>query len=203
MSTENTTAGPSAKTSTPTRSARSGQHSATDAEPSVEPGVPWNGEFYVSYSNDRPWDDARKYGFISGGGGLWYSRTLKLLSPGDRIWVNVPGVGYVGVGIVVEERRPIREFTVATDQGTRPVLDVLSAGLKIREYPDDPDRAEYFVRVDWLDAVPKADAFREVGLFGNQNTVCKPTVPNWQRTIERLNTAFPNWNRTDSDKAKE
>jgi hypothetical protein len=25
-----------------------------------------------------------------------------------------------------------------------------------------------------------------VGLFGNQNTVCKPTTPKWTHTVERL-----------------
>ena len=63
---------------------------------------PWNGEFYVSYgpTTSRSWSDAREYGFISAGGGTWYTQTLKLLSPGDRIWVKIPGTGYVGVGRV-------------------------------------------------------------------------------------------------------
>lgn len=48
---------------------------------------PWNGEYYVSFGpgESRPWEDARKYGFISAGGGSWYTQTLKLLSPGDRV----------------------------------------------------------------------------------------------------------------------
>lgn len=35
----------------------------------------WNGEFYVSFGNDsrRNWADAVKYGFVSAGGGSWYS----------------------------------------------------------------------------------------------------------------------------------
>ncbi|MEZ5521990.1 MAG: hypothetical protein R3F08_11030 [Dokdonella sp.] len=51
---------------------------------------PWNSEFYVSYGSQRSWEDARKYGFISAGGGRWYSQTLRMLSPGDRVWVNIP-----------------------------------------------------------------------------------------------------------------
>jgi len=30
--------------------------------------VDWNGEFYVSFSKDRPWNEAVEYGFISAGG---------------------------------------------------------------------------------------------------------------------------------------
>ena len=86
---------------------------------------PWNGEFYVSYGSSRSWADARKYGFISGGGGRWYSQTLRRLSPGVRVWVNIPKVGYVGGGRVTEEMQPLGEFVVRTDKGERPVVDVL------------------------------------------------------------------------------
>jgi len=70
------------------------QVSATTA---AGPNEPWNGEFYASYGADesRSWDDAVRYGFISAGGGAWYSRTLQLLNPGDRVWVKVPGSGFV------------------------------------------------------------------------------------------------------------
>jgi hypothetical protein len=36
-------------------------------------------------------------------------------------------------------------------------------------------------------------AFYEVGLFGNQSTVCQPTTPKWRHTVERLKTAFSKW----------
>ena len=59
---------------------------------------PWNGEYYVSFGDatSRSWEDARKYGYISAGGGTWYSQTLKMLSPGDRVWVNIPREGLCG-----------------------------------------------------------------------------------------------------------
>ena len=53
-------------------------------------GEPWNGEFYCSFGDgeERSWKDAVEFGFICGGGGAWYSRTLQLLAPGDRVWVE-------------------------------------------------------------------------------------------------------------------
>lgn len=153
---------------------------------------PWNGEFYVSYG-DRDWEDARNYGFISGGGGNWYSQTLKLLSPGDRVWVKIPKKGYVGVGTVVEAVQSIKEFKVQTKTGEQPILSVLRHAEDYMEAADDPERAEYFVRVKWLDTVPENKAVNEVGFFGNQNTVCQPTTPKWRHTVERLRTFFPNW----------
>ena len=155
---------------------------------------PWNGEYYVSY--DGPWADARKYGFISGGGGLWYSKTLKHLSAGDRVWVNAPGKGYVGVGRVTDERQGVTEFEVDSDEGRRSVLDVLSNTERSEEYrrlANDPDKVEYFVPVQWLDTKPESEAVHEVGFFGNQNTVCRPRTPKWGRTVERLKTHFPKW----------
>jgi len=157
---------------------------------------PWNGEFYVSYgpTNHRSWEDAVKYGFISGGGGSWYSQTLKLLSPGDRIWVKIPKTGYVGVGRVKETVQNVNEFEVTTSQGERPCLEVLQHSAHYKQHADNPEKAEYFVRVEWLDTVPAEKAVNEVGLFGNQNTVCQPSTPKWRHTIERLKTSFTKWN---------
>ena len=154
---------------------------------------PWNGEYYVSYGN-RSWEDARKYGFISGGGGSWYSQTLKLLSPGNRVWVNIPKTGYVGVGIVTEAVQSVNDFTVTTPEGEKPCLDVLKDATHYRKHSGDPERAEYFVRMKWLETVPENKAVNEVGLFGNQNTVCQPTTPKWRHTVERLKVYFRKWN---------
>jgi len=168
------------------------QVNATVSSPSRNVGEkePWNGEFYVSYGSSRSWDDARAYGFISGGGGSWYSQTLKLLTPGDRIWVNIPKTGYVGVGRVLEPVQNANEFKISTADGERLAIDVISDGPRYRARSDNPETAEYFVRVEWLDTVSAAGAFSEVGLFGNQNTVCQPTAPRWRHTVERLKTFF-------------
>lgn len=152
---------------------------------------PWNGEFYVSYGLDRNWDDARKYGFISGGGGIWYSQTLRLLTPGCRVWVRIPQTGYVGVGDVIEAMQSIKNFTVQTpDDPKKPVLEVLRDSKAYAQSADDPEKAEYFVRIKWLDTVDASKAINEVGLFGNQNTVCQPRTPRWRHTVERLKTVF-------------
>lgn len=160
---------------------------------------PWNGEYYVSFGGElsRSWVDARKYGYISAGGGTWYTQTLKLLSPGDRVWVKIPGKGYVGVGRVTEAVQSMSEFTVPTPDGDRPVLDVIKSGDHLRKRATDPELTEHFVRVEWLETVAEENAFNEVGLFGNQNTVCQPTTPKWRHTIDRLKLHFAKWNQHD------
>ena len=156
---------------------------------------PWNGEFYVSYGSGRSWADAVRYGYISAGGGSWYSQTLKMLSPGDRVWVKIPRTGFVGVGRVTEPVQPIRDMRVIVEGVERNALDVLVDAPTFLPRDSDPDTAEYAVRVEWLDTVDTAHAFDEIGLFGNQNTVCQPTTPRWRHTVERLKLSFENWDR--------
>lgn len=148
---------------------------------------PWNGEFYVSFGDDRPWEDARKLGFIAGGSGSWYSNTLSMLTEGDRIWVNIPKTGYVGVGIVTGERARADEYSFDTEQGPRTLfeIDTIEPYKHLTPNADD-ETAEYVVPVRWLHTVDRNQAMSEVGLFGNQNTVCKPTAPKWTHTINRL-----------------
>ena len=157
---------------------------------------PWNGEFYASYgaSEARSWDDAKEYSFISGGGGAWYSKTLQLLNVGDRIWVNVPGYGYVGVGRVTGRAQPASLFRVKNGLTDAPVLDVAKKGHYHKDFITDTERCEVFVPVQWLQTIPLKSAVKEIGLFGNQNTVCKPTSPKWRYTVERLKQKFPKWN---------
>jgi len=149
---------------------------------------PWNGEFYVSFGHNmgRDWDDAMKYGFISAGGGRWYSKTLNQLSKENRIWVNIPQTGYIGVGIVEEPAVMARDFMVKTEKGEVPILEVPLKASYLKQYADDEEKSEYFVRVKWLRRFPTKQAVSELGFFGNQNTVCKPRSSKWLFTVNTL-----------------
>ena len=148
---------------------------------------PWNGEYYVSFGDDegRKWDDARKYGFISAGGGPWYTKTLSLLSPGDRVWVNIPHKGYVGVGVVTETVQQAKDMTFERDNALAPMKELALQG-KYFYSEDDPENAEYVVKVQWVKTVSVNKAVKEIGFFGNQNSVCRPTAEKWNFTVERL-----------------
>jgi len=151
--------------------------------------LPWNGEYYVSFGGDpnRDWEEARKYGFVSAGGGTWYTKSLAMLEKGARVWVNMPKIGYVGVGRVVEEVVTIDDFLV--DDGNGQKVPINSLPLKISNQTtaaQDPDKAERLVRVEWILTVSASKAIREKGLFGNQNSAAKPRAKSWRYTIERL-----------------
>lgn len=155
---------------------------------------PWNGEFYVSYGGNRSWADAERLGFISAGGGAWYSRTLDQLKSGDRVWVKIPGKGFVGVGKVEEAAQQASDVIFSTPEGEKAFFDAISNGEYYRSVANDPDKAERVVRIRWLQTLPEAQAINETGFFGNQNSVCKPATPKWRHTVERLKRHFTDWN---------
>lgn len=161
---------------------------ATPSKRGAREREPWNGEFYACFGhgNSRNWDEGRKYGFISAGGGSWYSNTLNLLNIGDRVWVKAPGFGFVGLGEVTGPREPFTTFVIDVDGEEHAAANLLQGGTYHREHINDPERMEYFVPVKWVHAVPLNAAVNEIGMFGNQNTVCKPTTPRWRTTVERL-----------------
>ena len=157
---------------------------------------PWNGEFYVSYghSAERRWQDALQYNFVSAGGGKWFTGTLDLLDPGHRIWVKAPGYGFVGVGRVAGSPVRASEFEIRDENGEmRPALDVLRNANYHRQYADDAEKSEYFLPVEWVDTKPLDAAVQETGMFGNQNTVCRPRTENWNETVDRLKRHFAKW----------
>ena len=167
-----------------------------DMEESVSPPpsvADWNGEYYVSFGGpERKWEDAVKYGFISAGGGSFYSKTLNLLHTGDRIWVNIPKKGYVGVGEVTGGAVQASNAKFMID-GRAANMSELALKGKYFYSENDPENAEYVVPVKWNHTVPENRAVKEVGFFGNQNSVCRPTASKWTFTIDRLKKI---WNIT-------
>lgn len=151
---------------------------------------PWNGQdFYVTFGEDerRTWEDALRYGFVSGGGGKWYSQTLQMLFPGARVFVYIPRTGYIAVGRVLETAQRINDFTVDVDGQQVPILDAPLKAPGMGLGADDEEQSEYVARVEWLKTLPKEKAIREKGMFANQNTVVRLRDP---FTLERLVEAF-------------
>lgn len=168
-----------------------------DATPARRTGkkAEWNGrDWFVSFGDGlgRAWEDGRRYGFVSAGGGRWFSQTLRALPVGARVFVHVPKAGYVAVG---ETLRPAERFENAEVRIGDAWLPLASQsleasyrhreGLTAAEIEDDD--AEYVVPVRWLRAVGLDRAYWEKGMFANQNSACKLRQ---QFTLERLAAHF-------------
>jgi hypothetical protein len=127
-------------------------------------------DWYVLFGHPerRRWEDARRYGFVSGGGGRRWSERLHDLVAGDRVFCHVPGAGYVGIGVVTGAAVRVVDFAV----DGRPLLDLplVSPGLD-RGVGDDA-LVEWLVRVRWDVAVDatRSSAYWRPGLFYRRAT---------------------------------
>ena len=168
---------------------------ATKAKPIRAATTEWNGvDWYVSFGEEpdgRAWNDARTYGFVSAGGGDWYSRTLRSLPIGARVFVFIPGSprGYVGVGTVTAAAVPATD-AILTVQG-QPVnfTDLPLDGNYLRSSTDDDpeDKREYVVAIEWDHTVPRSEGLWITGMFANQNSACRLKS---QFTIDSVANAF-------------
>lgn len=152
----------------------------------------WNGhDWYVSFGEEigsRMWEDARRFGFVSAGGGEWFSRTLKNLPIGARVFACVPKSGYVGIGIVTGSAVRFSEAVVTFDREETKLADLPLVGNYLKEPSGDSDEtAEYAVPVEWVATRPVSGAIWKTGMFANQNSACKLSK---QFTIETVETAF-------------
>ena len=154
---------------------------------------PWNGrDFYMvlgrAGQTDR-WSIASKYGLLNAGGGSWYWKPLRNLTPGKRVFAYVGGAGYVGIGRVTGEMIPTRDAKVEINGQLQSLLDQpeLSTERWQKAASDDPEVTEKVVPVEWLATRPIDQAVREKGLFASQVTVCKLRD---EHTITTVESAF-------------
>lgn len=150
--------------------------------------APWNGvDWYVSFGGDRPWEDARQFGFVSAGGGKFYSQTIRSLPVGARIWVNVPGTGFVGVGQVLAPAMRFEDARVRNGDELSALASQPLTGNYTHQSDVLDENAEWVVPVEWIQTVPEADAYWEKGMFASQHSACKLRQ---EFTLERLAQHF-------------
>jgi hypothetical protein len=148
--------------------------------------APWSGLWYynVGQSENRSWEDMRRYGFIAAGGGKYYSDFLKKLTPDDRVCAYQKQYGYVGFGIVTAASVPVGSFLVKGQSILTQPIDCPGMGHDA----DNFELCEYLVGIDWHKTVPLAEAKTFPGVFANQNIVCKLRDA---ATVEFLKGVFP------------
>lgn len=147
---------------------------AAKSAKSTSKKAPWNGlDWYVSFGEGRSWEDARTYGFVSAGGGKFYSQTIRALPMDARIWVYIPKTGYVGVGTVTGPAVRFADARVDIDDEPLALASQSLAGSYVHAGATTEDDDEWVVPVSWTKTVPEKDAYKEKGLFANQNSACK------------------------------
>ena len=108
----------------------------------------------------------------------------------DIVWVQSPSHGYVGVGRVLSPYQPFEDFVLQYDGRECHLSELPLQGTYIRENSPDDDLREYMVGIEWLHTVSIEEAVRQVGFFGNQNSVCRPRVSKWSHTVNVLKSRW-------------
>lgn len=138
---------------------------------------PWNRtDMYVAFGTDsgnRAWEDALTYGFVSASGGAWYTSKIRGLPEGMRVWVHVPGSGYVGTGTVTGPAVLFRKMRVGPDDQLL-VQQQLEGAYRDHD-SDDDEASEWAVPVHWDKTVDQKDAVWKPSMFANQNIACRMT----------------------------
>lgn len=139
----------------------------------------WNGkDWYFVFGTGkegRKWQDALDYNFLSAGGGDWYSRTLKDLPLGARLFVYIPKKGYVGV---CESIGRALKFEDA---------EFLKGETLSGVYTHSNGEPEYVVPIKWIKSIELQDAVYGNGLFASQLSTCKLRH---EATLKRLCSEF-------------
>lgn len=124
-------------------------------------GGSWTGAWFVNVGEDkrscRSWEDSRRYGYLSAGGGRKWQQWIARPNPGDLVFAYVSGVGYVGAGRVTGPTVPQTEFEV----GGRKLIDLDLQRPPTREQLRDEERCEHCLPVSWLATVDRENAIHD------------------------------------------
>jgi hypothetical protein len=112
---------------------------------------------------------------------------MRSLPVGARIWVNVPGTGFVGVGTVLAPAQRFEEARVMIEGAEVALDDQPLSGTYTHQGDDVDENAEWVVPVEWTKTVPERDACWEKGMFASQHSACKLRQ---EFTLDRLAEHF-------------
>jgi hypothetical protein len=133
--------------------------------------------FNVGEAAHRSWDDWRTHGFLSAGYGERYKQQVCQLKEGDLVAAYLSKHGYVGVGRVLAEAVPAREYRI----GKTPLAKLPLNAPKILHDSDDLERCEYVIRIKWVIAKKREDALWKPGLFATQ--LVRASLENQPKTL--------------------
>lgn len=130
------------------------------------PGFDFQSGIYyynVGEGSHRNWDDYREYKFISAGQGVRWRDAMLGFREGDAVAAYLKGYGFVGIGIIAERAKPIREVTI----DGKPLLSWPLACANMAENAESDDLSEYVARVEWKASVERGEAKwkKKAGLY--------------------------------------
>lgn len=144
-----------------------------------------NGLYYVNVGQGphRRWEDCRKFGFLSAGQDVKYSKPLQALNPGDIVAAYLKRKGYVGIGRVLERATRVLDFRIDGKPLERNLL--VQPGLFNHA---DNEKTEFLIRVKWLNSFEGGNAKWQPGLY--TTPLIWASLQNQEKTIDFLQQSF-------------
>ena len=115
-----------------------------------------SGIYYCNVGEDatRNWDDCKTFGFLAAGGGIRWRDSILGLRKGDVVAAYLKHHGFVGVGIVKDHAKPIRDVTI----NGKPLLTHALRCLGMSKNADSDELCQYIAKVRWVAAVDREEA---------------------------------------------
>ncbi|SRR5713101_46083 len=151
--------------------------------------------FNVGDGEHRCWEDNVTYAYLGAGQRKAFRKAIKGLHPGDIVIARLNKVGYVGIGRIMSEATPARDFKVpqfAKDEQARGRL-LIDLGLRtaVDDNLDGEILCEYMVAVKWIKTVDRGQGYWEknAGLFAKWGTT-RASLVNQRKTIDYVDRCF-------------
>ncbi len=142
--------------------------------------------YNVGEGPHRNWDDYRQFGFISAGQGARWRDAMLGFRNGDVVAAYLKGRGFVGIGKLTSEARPISQVLI----NGQPLLshNLLCKGMA--DNISSTDLCEYVATVKWLKTVDRAEAKmqRKSGIY--TTTHVRASLGGQPKTVAFLEQAF-------------
>jgi|HubBroStandDraft_5_1064220.scaffolds.fasta_scaffold77276_2 hypothetical protein len=151
--------------------------------------------FNVGDGVHRSWEDNMEYAYVGAGQGKAFRNAIRGLHPGDIVVARLNKVGYVGIGRVMSEATPARDFRVpvfaSSEQARGKLLIDLGLRTAVDDNLDNDDLCEYMVAVKWIGTVGRDTKHwkKNSGLFAQRGTT-RASLVNQRKTIDYVQRCF-------------
>jgi len=113
-----------------------------------------NNSYNVGEGPHRNWDDYKKLGFISAGQGIRWRDAMAGFQKGDVVAAYLKNHGFVGIGVLTDRAKPIREVTIKG----KPLLSHNLSCSRMSDNAESNELCEYVAPVKWAAAVERGHA---------------------------------------------
>lgn len=152
-------------------------------------GFDYQSGFYyynVGEGPTRNWDDYKKFGFISAGQGVRWRDAMLGFKKGDLVAAYLKGRGFVGIGKLTSEAKPISQVFIDDKPLLSHELQCAGMGKNMASM----ELCEYVATVKWLNVVDRLEAKWKTksGLY--TTTHVRASLDGQPTTVEFLEKAF-------------